>query len=131
MQQTQVLINKCTNGEYFNYFNKDAAWKSTPRIKRKLEGLNFPKEIKYLIAEKRRLRRRWHQMRAPQDKTALNTRTQYNLPKEIGAIMTKVHAKIAPGFELMPIETSNQAVNIKSLFHTSSPVVLQEAVSNT
>jgi hypothetical protein len=37
---------------------QEVAWDSTPAIKRKLKGLNFPKGIKDLITEKRRLRRK-------------------------------------------------------------------------
>jgi hypothetical protein len=37
---------------------QEAAWDSTHAIKRKLEGLNFPKEIEDLITEKRKLKRK-------------------------------------------------------------------------
>jgi hypothetical protein len=40
---------------------QEATWDSTPAIKRKLKGLNFPKEIEDLITEKRKLIRKWHQ----------------------------------------------------------------------
>jgi hypothetical protein len=61
---------------------KTAAWDSTPAIKRKLKGLNFPKEIKDLITEKCKLRRKWHQSTNPHDKTLLNRASQ-QLSKEI------------------------------------------------
>lgn len=107
--QSPVLINNRTNWNHFNNLLEnninlrvslktvteleqevyeftvaiqDAAWKSTPIIKRKLKGLNFPKEIRDKIAEKRKLRKRWHQTRAPQDKTALNRATN-QLAREI------------------------------------------------
>ena len=107
-----VLINNYTDWDYFNFLLENninlsvplktidqlenevqqfttaiqnAAWKSTPTLKRKLRGLNYPKEIKDMIVEKRKLRRRWHQSRAPQDKTNLNRMTQ-QLTKEIRAI---------------------------------------------
>jgi hypothetical protein len=50
---------------------REAPLDNTPAIKRKLKGLNFPKEIKDLITEKRKVRRKWHQSRNPHDKTEL------------------------------------------------------------
>jgi non-homologous end joining protein Ku len=52
------------------------------RVKRRLKGNNYPKEIRELIAEKRETRRRWQQTRAPQVKTELNNLTQL-LKREI------------------------------------------------
>jgi hypothetical protein len=46
-----------------------SAWENTPEIKRRIKRNNYPKEIRDLIAEKRKDRRRWHQTRYPQDKT--------------------------------------------------------------
>jgi hypothetical protein len=43
------------------------------------------KEIRNLIAEKRKLRRKWHQSRNPHDKNLLN-RVSQQLPKEIKTI---------------------------------------------
>jgi hypothetical protein len=110
--QNPVLTNKHTDWEYFNYLLEsstdltvplktvdqleeeliafttaiqEAAWNSTPVNKTKLKGLNYPKEIKNLIAEKRKLRRRWHQTRNPHDKTLLN-RISQQLSKEINNI---------------------------------------------
>jgi hypothetical protein len=40
---------------------QEAAWNSTPVFKTKLKGLNFPKEIRNLIAKKRKLRRKLYQ----------------------------------------------------------------------
>jgi adenylate cyclase len=78
--QNAVLTNKHTDWDYFNHLLEsninltvppktadqlerelnafmtaiqEAAWNSTPVIKTKLKGLNFPKEIRNLIAEKR------------------------------------------------------------------------------
>jgi hypothetical protein len=62
-----------------------AAWNCTPVIKTKLKGLNFPKEIRNLIAEKRKLRRKWHQSRNPHDKNLLNRASQ-QLSNEIKTI---------------------------------------------
>lgn len=60
-------------------FNKDiqtTAWECTPIIKRRLKGCNYPKEIRMLVSNKRKARRKWFQSRAPQDKTILNNLTQ-------------------------------------------------------
>ena len=62
--------------------NQQSAWENTPEIKRKIKGNNYPKEIRDLIAEKRKARRRWHQTRDPQDKTELNNLAQ-QLKREI------------------------------------------------
>jgi hypothetical protein len=107
-----VLTNKHTDWDYFNHLLKsninlsvplktadqlewelnafttaiqEAAWNSTPVIKTKLKGLNFPKEIRNFIAEKRKLRRKWHQSRNPRDKNLLNRASQ-QLSKEIKTI---------------------------------------------
>jgi predicted ATP-dependent endonuclease of OLD family len=61
---------------------QQSAWVNTPEIKRRLKGNNYPKEIRELIAEKRKTRRRWQQTRAPQVKTKLNNLTQ-QLKREI------------------------------------------------
>jgi hypothetical protein len=53
-----------------------AAWNSTPVIKTKLKGLYFPKEIRNLIAEKRKHIRKWHQSRNPHDKNLLKRVSQ-------------------------------------------------------
>jgi hypothetical protein len=90
--QNPILINKYTDWDYFSYLLEtnidlnvplktidqiedklyyfttviqEAEWKSTPNLKRKLRGLNFTKEIREMIAEKRKFRSRWHQTRAP------------------------------------------------------------------
>jgi hypothetical protein len=49
-----------------------AAWKNTPILRRKTMGNIYPKEIRDLIAEKRRARKRLQQTRTPADKTRLN-----------------------------------------------------------
>ena len=51
---------------------QQSAWENTPKIKRRPNGNNYPKEIRDLMAEKRKARRRWQQTRDPQDKTELN-----------------------------------------------------------
>lgn len=62
-----------------------AAWDNTPNIRRRITGSNYPKEIRDLITQKRRLRRKWQQTRAPQDKTNLNNASQ-QLKREIQRI---------------------------------------------
>lgn len=64
---------------------QQSAWGNTPKIKRKMKGNNYPREITELLAEKRRARRKWQQTRAPQDKTKLNNLTQ-QLRREIKAL---------------------------------------------
>jgi uncharacterized protein YhbP (UPF0306 family) len=64
---------------------QEAAWNSTPVIKIKLKGLNFQKEIRNLIAEKCKLKRKWHESRNPHDKNLLN-RVSQQLSKEIKTI---------------------------------------------
>ena len=55
---------------------QDAAWKSTPIIKRKLPGRNYPTEVRNMVKEKRKLRRRWQRTRNPEIKTLLNSKTK-------------------------------------------------------
>jgi hypothetical protein len=64
---------------------QEAACNSTPVMKTKLKDLNFPKEIRNLIARKCKLRRKWHQSRNPHDKNQLN-RVSQQLPKKIKTI---------------------------------------------
>jgi hypothetical protein len=107
--QNLVLTNKHTDWDYFNYLLEnninlsallktadqlqrelnafmtaiqEAAWNSTPVIKTKLKGLNFPKEIRNLIAKKQKIRRKWHQSRNSHDKNLLN-RVRQQISKEI------------------------------------------------
>jgi hypothetical protein len=83
-----LSVSLKTSDQLENEFNtyttaiQEATWGSTPAIKRELKGLNFPKEIKDLITEKHKLRRKWHQSRSPRDKTLLNRASQ-QLSKEI------------------------------------------------
>lgn len=51
-------------------------WENTPVIKQRVKENKYPAEILELIAIKRRARKKWHQTRAPQDKTRLNNLTQ-------------------------------------------------------
>ena len=55
---------------------QQSALQNTPEIKRRIKGNNYPKEIRDMIADKRKARRRWHQTRDPQDKMELNNLAQ-------------------------------------------------------
>lgn len=61
---------------------QQSAWESTPEIKSRLKGNNYPIEIRNLLRDKRKSRKKWHQTRAPQDKKRLNNLTQ-QLTREI------------------------------------------------
>lgn len=61
---------------------QQSAWINTPETRRKIKGNNYPREIRELIADRRRARRRWQQTRDPQDKSILNNLTQ-QLRREI------------------------------------------------
>lgn len=61
---------------------QQSAWDNTPVLKHKLKGHNYPREIKVLLDEKRKARKKWHQTRAPQHKKTLNNLTQ-QLKREI------------------------------------------------
>lgn len=63
--------------ELFNKHIQAAAWENTPTISRTVKSNNYPKEIRDLISEKRKLRRKWQLTRAPTDKTALNNAAQH------------------------------------------------------
>jgi hypothetical protein len=64
---------------------REAAWSGVPVVKTGLKGLGFPKEIRNLIAEKRKLGRGWHQSENPHD-GALLYRASQQLSKEVGTI---------------------------------------------
>ena len=68
--------------EKFTKLVQRAAWNNTKEIKRRTVGINYPAEIKQLVGEKRKARRRWQQTRDPKDKTVQNRRTT-NLKREI------------------------------------------------
>lgn len=84
-----VPLKTCDQLEYeaeiFMNDVQQAAWANTPQIKRKTVGNNYPKEIKELVVEKRKIRRRWQQFRNPADKTMLNNLCQ-RLKREIKEI---------------------------------------------
>lgn len=55
---------------------QQSAWNNTREIKRILKGTNYPKEIRELVAEKRKIRKKWQHTRMPTDKNLLNNLTQ-------------------------------------------------------
>jgi hypothetical protein len=61
---------------------QQSAWENTLAIMRRTKGNHYPKEIRDLISENQKSRRRWHQTRDPQDKTELNKLAQ-RLKREI------------------------------------------------
>lgn len=61
---------------------QQSAWNNTPEIKRRTIGNNYPKEIRDLVAEKRKARKKWQRTRRPADKTKVNNLTQ-TLRREI------------------------------------------------
>jgi len=65
-----------TEVEKFLVDIQQSTWGNTLEIERRAKGNNYSKEIRDLIAEKRKARRRWHQTRDPQDKTVLNNPAQ-------------------------------------------------------
>jgi hypothetical protein len=95
----KLLNKKKRKLKAFTTAIQEAAWNSTPVIKTKLKGLNFPKEIRNLIDEKRTLRRKWYQPRNPHDKTLLN-RADQQLSKGIRTIkqssMNKFLTELTP-----------------------------------
>ncbi|KAI5744405.1 hypothetical protein M8J76_001994 [Diaphorina citri] len=62
--------------QYLTKLIQEAANYATPEIKQKEQIINIPKEIRDLIAEKRRVRSRWQANRNPQHKTLLNKLTR-------------------------------------------------------
>jgi hypothetical protein len=75
-EQLDFEVNKFVNDI------QQSAWDNTPEIKKRLKGNNYPSEILELISEKRQQRKKWHQTRAPQEKTRLNN-LSYQLKEAI------------------------------------------------
>ena len=71
--------------ELFNKNIQQAAWENTQEIKQKVTGNNYPREIRKMITEKRKIRRKYQQSRSPHDKRILNNITQ-KLRREIQQI---------------------------------------------
>ncbi len=59
-----------------------AAFTNTGKIKHITKGINYPRETRELIREKRKARQKWQQTRDPADKRVLNNKTQ-RLTREI------------------------------------------------
>lgn len=77
-----------TEAENFTKIIQNAAWNNTKVYTHKTVGNNYPKEVRKLVKEKRRLRRRWQQTRDPSDKNILNNKTQ-QLKREIQKLKEK------------------------------------------
>ena len=68
--------------ENLNKIIQNAAWLNTPSYKKHNRTNIYPSEIRNLLQEKRRSRRRWQQTRSPEDKKLLNNLGQ-NLKRAI------------------------------------------------
>lgn len=79
LKSVQQIEEEATN---FTCIIQQAAWHNTRQIVNKTAGINYPMEIRKLINEKRKARRRWNQTRHPTDKTILNNKAQ-QLRREI------------------------------------------------
>ena len=77
-----------TEAEAFIKDIQHAAWANTRIITRRTAGNNYPTEIREMVSEKRRIRKRWQQYRVPRDKTRLNQISQH-LKREIQKIKTE------------------------------------------
>lgn len=75
--------------ENFTSLIQTAAYNNTKEITYVTKGVNYPTEIRELVREKRRARRRWQQSRDPADKTRLNNKTQ-QLRREIQNLKKKL-----------------------------------------
>lgn len=67
-------IDECT--ECLTKSIQNAAWNSTPNLLKTAIGKSYPKEIKLMVIEKRKLRRKWQHSRNPILKTLLNKATK-------------------------------------------------------
>lgn len=61
---------------------QQAAWNNTPKIKKKTSGNNYQKEIRELVTEKRKARKKWQYTRSSEDKNKYNRLAQ-QLRREI------------------------------------------------
>lgn len=64
---------------------QQSAWNNTPTLKPKTPGLNYIKEVRDLVHEKRKARKKWQHTRSPDDKRVLNNLCE-QLKNEIKAI---------------------------------------------
>jgi hypothetical protein len=114
-----VLCNKHTNWEHFRLLLEDrinlnvplqnewdidkevehfvtsiqqSAWECTPEIKRRTVGHNYPIEIRKILSDKRKARRKWQQTRDPRDKTQFNNLTQ-QLRREIKEVKNETFTR--------------------------------------
>lgn len=61
---------------------QQAAWNNIPKIKKKTSGNNYQKEIRELVTEKRKARKKWQCTRSSEDKNKYNRLAQ-QLRREI------------------------------------------------
>lgn len=71
-----------TEAEKFINVVQSAAWNNTKEYTHRTVGNNYPMEIREMVKEKRKARRKWQQTRDPSDKNILNNKTQ-QLKREI------------------------------------------------
>ena len=71
-----------TESRVFTENIQKCAWKNTPILKKIAGNNNYPIEIRKLIAEKRKQRKKWQQTRFPKDKSLLNHLSK-NLHRQI------------------------------------------------
>ena len=85
--KTSIKTNEELNFEVNKFITdiQQSAWENTQEIKNRLKGWNLPKEIKELVQEKRKARKKWQQTRLPTDKTIVN-RLSKQLSREIQSI---------------------------------------------
>ena len=62
--------------ENFTNIMQQAAWNNTPEMKVGIKGSNYPKEIREMLSEKRKARRKWQHSRSPENKNILNRISQ-------------------------------------------------------
>lgn len=68
--------------ENFTNIIQIASWNNTKGTASKPIGKSYPREIRTLVLEKRKARKKWQQTRSPSDKTILNNKSQ-QLKREI------------------------------------------------
>lgn len=63
--------------ERFVNLIQEVTTNNTKEITHTTKGINYPLEVRLLIKDKIKARRRWQQPRDPSDKTTLNNKFQY------------------------------------------------------
>lgn len=80
---------------YFTQLIQTTMWNNTKPITRKVEGQCYPLEIRQLVSDKRKLRKKWQVSRNPKLKTELNNKAQQirRLIKELNESSTSSFLK--------------------------------------